>query len=127
MAPTSPSAHAEMQAWLQQRRTELRDEIAQASATVREIDVSDGSEVSDQKDESVRRSLSEVADAEQQRDIDELQQVEAALKRIADNRYGLCTDCGDAIAPARLRAQPAAPRCAACQTAAEADHQRLRV
>ncbi len=59
MAPTSPSAHAEMQAWLQQRRTELRDEIAQASATVREIDVSDGSEVSDQKDESVRRSLSD--------------------------------------------------------------------
>ena len=49
----------------------------------------------------------------------ELRDVEAALARMSAGTYGECTDCGEAIAPARLRAYPAATRCIACQGAVE--------
>jgi len=53
-------------------------------------------------------------------EIVELGAIEAALKRIADGSYGLCAECGVAIADARLHAAPEALRCIACQTATEA-------
>jgi DnaK suppressor protein len=53
------------------------------------------------------------------RNADALAEIEAALERIADGSYGQCSDCGEPIASARLLAQPAAPRCTACQAAHE--------
>jgi RNA polymerase-binding transcription factor DksA len=49
----------------------------------------------------------------------ELADVEAALGRLATGSYGECVDCGEPIAPARLRAYPAATRCIECQGAYE--------
>lgn len=49
----------------------------------------------------------------------ELAQVDAALARVANGSYGLCLDCEEPIEPARLRAHPAALRCAECQHYAE--------
>ena len=58
---------------------------------------------------------------EQQRDLalrdrsrTELSLVEAALRRLDDGSYGLCTTCGSPIAPERLEAIPWAPLCIAC-------------
>jgi DnaK suppressor protein len=47
---------------------------------------------------------------------------DVALQRIADGSYGVCQDCGRAIAWARLLALPTALRCAACQQAYERSH-----
>ncbi|MFM6997209.1 MAG: TraR/DksA C4-type zinc finger protein [Limnohabitans sp.] len=52
----------------------------------------------------------------------ELAALDAALERLNAGQYGLCTDCGVDIAPERLQAWPAALRCIACQTRAEAAH-----
>lgn len=49
------------------------------------------------------------------RDSEELDRVDAALRRIEDGSYGLCVDCGVEIPPARLHAAPDALRCIACQ------------
>ena len=49
------------------------------------------------------------------RDSDELDRVDAALRRIEDGSYGSCVDCGVEIPPARLQAAPDARRCIACQ------------
>ncbi len=49
------------------------------------------------------------------RNADELSRIDAALARIADGSYGVCIDCGETIGTQRLRAYPAALRCAACQ------------
>jgi len=44
-----------------------------------------------------------------------LQRVQAALERIARGVYGVCIECGELIAPKRLRAIPEAETCVACQ------------
>ena len=40
--------------------------------------------------------------------------VDAALERVAVGTYGLCANCGRAIAPGRLEARPAAALCIDC-------------
>jgi DnaK suppressor protein len=49
----------------------------------------------------------------------ELVDIEAALERTDAGTYGQCSDCGVAIAPARLDAYPTAKRCIDCQTRKE--------
>ncbi len=48
-----------------------------------------------------------------------LGEVEAALQRLHQPDYGLCVDCGAAIAFDRLRLSPQVTRCIECQSAAE--------
>lgn len=50
---------------------------------------------------------------------DELSAVDAALGRLAQGRYGICTGCGEPVGTARLEASPEAALCLACQTALE--------
>ncbi len=40
--------------------------------------------------------------------------VEAALRRLAEGRYGVCERCGQPIGAERLAARPAAPTCIGC-------------
>jgi DnaK suppressor protein len=49
----------------------------------------------------------------------ELQEVDRALEDIEAGRYGVCRECGEAIAPARLKVMPFATRCVACQASLE--------
>ncbi|GAA1932338.1 TraR/DksA C4-type zinc finger protein [Microbacterium aoyamense] len=44
----------------------------------------------------------------------EVEEVDAALARVAAGSYGVCTDCGRDIPSARLAARPDATRCVAC-------------
>jgi DnaK suppressor protein len=48
-----------------------------------------------------------------------LLQINAALKRIEEDDYGHCQECGENIAPARLEADPTALLCIACASAKE--------
>ena len=49
-----------------------------------------------------------------------VEQITAALNRIAAGTYGRCTRCGEQIAPARLEVLPYAAACIECQSHAEA-------
>jgi DnaK suppressor protein len=102
--------------WLTQREIALRGEIGaamQAEATHHEH------EVTDRKEEADERVQSGIASAEIERDLGELREVQAALKRLDEGRWGLCQDCDEPIDPRRLAVQPAATRCARCQAARE--------
>lgn len=44
----------------------------------------------------------------------EIRRIDAALKRIEEDEYGWCAECGEAIEARRLEIDPAAPRCSAC-------------
>lgn len=43
-----------------------------------------------------------------------LEEVAAALERVADGSYGICAVCGKPIDPARLEARPVARTCVGC-------------
>lgn len=49
-----------------------------------------------------------------------------ALKRLDDGEYGLCQECGEPIAPARLRAMPEVTTCVRCQDRLERTAHRLQ-
>jgi RNA polymerase-binding protein DksA len=49
----------------------------------------------------------------------QLAEVTAALDDINAGRYGICRECGEAIAKARLKVMPFATRCVACQARVE--------
>ena len=55
-----------------------------------------------------------------------LNKIDEALVRLEDGRYGLCFECGDAIALPRLRALPFAVRCKRCEEDIEMSQQRTR-
>jgi DnaK suppressor protein len=50
---------------------------------------------------------------------DLLAQVNAAIKRMDEGRYGICARCGQNIAPDRLEALPHAIYCITCQSQVE--------
>jgi len=54
-----------------------------------------------------------------QTDAKILQAIEEALWRIEKGTYGICRDCGEEIAKARLKILPFATRCVACQSRSE--------
>jgi len=81
------------------------------------------------------RGDSEVSDLDVQEDIalvlvqmthETLGNIDAALARLHEGRYGRCLECGDDITSSRLRALPFAVRCLDCEDAREADASRQR-
>ena len=104
---------------LTDRWLELRTEVEAAEQDQREASDAEAHEVTDRKDEAARRLLSDLGRVQEQRDLDEMAQVEAALHRIEGGTYGDCKDCGQPILPQRLRVQPAAERCTHCQATSE--------
>jgi RNA polymerase-binding protein DksA len=48
--------------------------------------------------------------------LEHLEQVERALQKLDEEKYGKCENCGETIAAARLEALPHAPLCVACQS-----------
>jgi DnaK suppressor protein len=105
--------------WLAHRERELIAEIRSARDAARADLQADSGAVHDAKDDAEASLQLERRAAEMQRDADELILVRAARKRLASGGYGLCGDCGGPIDDRRLAAQPAAPRCSACQERAE--------
>jgi DnaK suppressor protein len=83
---------------------------AEAAAEAREHESDDWAQADAERD---------LAFALEERESAELVAIDEALRRIDDGIYGLCTDCGDAIANARLHAAPTALRCVGCQSAVE--------
>ena len=49
-----------------------------------------------------------------------------ALERLRDGEYGVCQECGEAIAPARLKAMPEVMTCVRCQDRLERTSRHIR-
>src|SRR5512133_1028301 len=70
--------------------------------------------VGDTGDESVAHMMTDLSLTAATRDVNVLQEVEAALQRIANGTYGECVECGTDIGYERLKAYPTAMRCLVC-------------
>jgi DnaK suppressor protein len=58
-----------------------------------------------------------MAQATEQRRLNEAKRIEAALRRMDDGDFGYCLRCGEEIQAKRLDFDPAAPLCVACASA----------
>jgi DnaK suppressor protein len=105
---------------LQQMRTEVLAQLrAQRGGKVGRAESAAEARESASDDRATAETERDLAFALEERESAELVAIDDALKRIADGSYGLCIDCGVAIAAARLHANPTALRCVACQEKAE--------
>ncbi len=102
---------------LKDRREELREIIHRELANSRREDYTElAGMVHDAGDESFAELLRGINLTTRARELEEIQDVEAALERIKNGIYGTCVDCGDRIAHDRLDAYPTAKRCINCQS-----------
>jgi RNA polymerase-binding transcription factor DksA len=112
----SPADRAVLEQRLRDRQRVLRAEIKAHLNGTGESGVVGLSAVPAETDDwGVGDELAARDIAEARHLLAELNDVEGALARVRQGSYGECVDCGDAIAPARLNAYPAATRCIDCQ------------
>jgi RNA polymerase-binding transcription factor DksA len=113
----------EFKSLLDRRYAALREEIVRgllASDDQHFIDLA--GQVRDLEEESVANLLVDLDLAIIEMHVNEILDIEAALSRISTGSYGTCIDCGDPVAPERLRAYPTAKRCQPCQRNYEHNH-----
>ncbi len=104
---------AAVRAILEAEREALRAELAELTSVPRDPvgAVSFGKRVGEGTAQAVER----IAQVDAARRLDaKLRDVERALGKLEEGSYGICEDCGAAIAPERLEAIPWAVRCVAC-------------
>jgi DnaK suppressor protein len=103
---------------LLEQREQLRCEDESASGARATVELDQASVGRLSRMDAIQQQ--QMALAEQRRRQLALQRIEAALRRLGDGSWGDCTACGEAIAEARLRMDPATTLCLDCAAAREA-------
>ena len=114
------SQRAQLETALTQRQKQLDRQLAQQLAGGSRAE--HAYEVLQQEvDYRLRRDDGRDVDmARSDKDLLELGAVSAALRRLQGAGYGVCADCEDPIPFERLKLEPWALRCVACESAREA-------
>ena len=126
MANLSNEQLQTIQRLLDEREAGLREEVRRAKAVRAERTSAQVPNVQDAAEDGEERLRVGLEHVEIERDLDELRAIGEARERIGEGTYGDCIDCGRDIPFERLRAQPTASRCIACQTRYEAKHQPMQ-
>jgi RNA polymerase-binding transcription factor len=69
----------------------------------------------DEVDEIQANESREIGFATRELLVDRVNRLAAALERLNEGQYGICVECGEEIAPARLRVLPEVETCVRCQ------------
>jgi RNA polymerase-binding transcription factor DksA len=100
---------------LSTRRSQLEQRYADLSARVTSIDTElDQERSSDWEELAVEREGDEVLESMGISAQQEMRQIEAALERLDEGEYGVCTVCGERISDKRLDVLPYTPFCRNC-------------
>lgn len=112
---------------LRERAVQLRDEVQRTRARSAEETPSQVADrARDSEDDSFATLIVDTNLTEIERDVDELRMIDSALQRIDAGTYGNCSNCGNEIPVARLKAEPTAERCVQCQELYEKTHASVR-
>lgn len=96
-------------------RALLEARLAELAARIEQIEIAQSEPLeADFAEQAVAREDDEALDGVERSLLDAVDQIQHALARLDNGRYGLCTCCGTPIAPARLAAMPAAALCIDC-------------
>jgi DnaK suppressor protein len=119
----TPEQLEKLRATIEERCEALSAEIHQDAARSRDESYGElAGGVPDSGDSGMADLISDLGNAELDRDLTELRHFEAARERLAAGRYGTCVDCDGEIEFERLQVQPAALRCIDCQQVYEKTH-----
>ena len=116
----SPGQVKKVKTRLTDRAEELRLDIARE---LRKYDDESYTQLAQRVADSGEQAWSDLVSdlnlAEVSRDVREVRDIDTALQRLAEGKYGICVDCGDRIEKKRLEANPASIRCIDCQRDSE--------
>ena len=87
--------------------------------------VGDNSPFADPTEEVQVQGEREVSFATRSLLVERANRLAEALERLREGEYGICEECGEAIAPARLKAMPEVTTCVRCQDRLERSTRRL--
>lgn len=87
--------------------------------------VGDNSPFADPTEEVQVQGEREVSFATRSLLVERANRLAEALERLKEGQYGICEECGEAIAPARLKAMPEVTTCVRCQDRLERSARRL--
>jgi RNA polymerase-binding protein DksA len=105
---------------LQASRQEILDNLVATNADFRAIvEEMDPKDMADVASDDIDRKMIEALGAVE---LKRLRQIEAALARIQQGRYGVCVKCSKKIPTARLESIPYAVLCIDCQKGEERRH-----
>jgi DnaK suppressor protein len=124
-AAARSNRYNELRKMLEDRRRELMKDVQGKMRDVRSSEGKDR-EVLDQGESSEVDIQEDIEFALIQMKSETLNKIDAALRRLEEDTYGNCFECGDEISGARLRALPFAVRCKDCEEARETAEQRER-
>jgi RNA polymerase-binding transcription factor DksA len=100
---------------LSTRRTQLEQRYADLSARITSIDTElDQQRSTDWEELAIEREGDEVLESMGISAQQEMRQIEAALERLDEGEYGVCTTCGERISDKRLDVLPYTPFCRNC-------------
>lgn len=107
--------YGETQASIEQALRRRREELKTRRERVRrDLSRAAGPLSQDFADQAIERQNDETLEAIGQAADEEIGQIDRALERIEQGRYGVCESCGEAISPERLRIAPYATKCVSC-------------
>jgi len=113
-------------AWMEEAKESLERTEARLTEGLRNRDGIAIEKSADQMDEIQYASERDLAIQNVDRESILLRQVIAALRRVREGDFGICTECESPISPKRLAAVPWAARCIQCQEAADGNRQEQR-
>lgn len=101
---------------MEKYRKMLEDLRINTESKIKNLKQSEWQSMSDEIDQVQEQEREELRQNMLSRESVFLQQIMQALILVEKGQYGECSDCGDAIAVARLKARPTATRCVDCQS-----------
>jgi len=119
MARRTRSIKAERYRILKEMLAERRREVQEKLRSLRETLPVEAGMVRDAEEQSVDDFVTEVDMALMQMKSETLSKIDQAIARLEDGTYGLCQECDQDIAAARLKALPFAALCRNCQEDSE--------
>ena len=105
-------------------RKRLEQELRTATARLRQMGAADSVDelrpvgeaaFADEVDGIQVNEWREIGFATRELLVDRVNRLLSALDRVDSGEYGTCVECGEAIAPARLRVMPEVETCVRCQ------------
>ena len=116
--------HRDLERFLQDELTRLQGSLR---AVVAETRTAESASLTDMSVHAAETLHTEIQVALMDRRTQQVVQIQDALARLADGRYGFCQECDGFIGVPRLRALPFAQRCRDCQGHAERQARREAV